>query len=256
MEIEREARTARFDIAKGPDIRRTDGTMLSKGSVRCPFCEEITKVEDVRSAGRAGLMGERMVAVILDGAHGKDYRPVEEGDLAAFCAAVAMDVERPSEPLLPEITGADADENVVNSTGIRVHSYGMTTWGSLFNPRQLVAMQTFAACLQEALGAMSREIEDEDYRRAVGVYLGLWLSRNSMRMSTLGRWHLSEEKVETPFDGARLPMKWDYPEANPFSEVTGGFANQLDLMLRVIRRECCWATAPACGWRTASATWS
>jgi putative DNA methylase len=237
MDVDRERKTARFGIARGKEIRHTQGTMLTKGNVRCPFCDQVTPVAHLRAMGCEGRMGERMVAVIVAGSGGKDYRPVEDSDLAAFREAAAIEVERPGELILPEINAANAGDDVANSTGIRVHLYGMKTWGSLFNPRQLVAMQTFVACLHEALEAMRSEIADEDYRRALAVYLGLWVSRNAMRMSSVGRWDVGGEKFQTPFDGARLPMKWDYPEANPFSDVTGGFANQLDWIVHFLRRE-------------------
>jgi adenine-specific DNA methylase len=236
MEVDKKQKTVRFGIAEGKAIARTEGTKRERGPAICPFCEQPTSEAELRRAGQAGHMGERMVAVITEDKSGKRYRPVEETDLAAFREAAKIEVERPGELILPEITGEDA-EDVANSTGIRVHLYGMKTWGSLFNPRQLVAMQTFVACLREALERMRKELEDEEYRNVVGTYLGLWLSRNSMRMSTVGAWHKGEEKIEKPFEGARLSMKWDYPEANPFSSVSGGFANQLDLMIRVLQRE-------------------
>jgi adenine-specific DNA methylase len=56
-------------------------------------------------------------------------------------------------------------------------------------------------------------------------------------MSTVGRWDVGGETFQTPFDGAKLPMKWDYPEANPFCGVTGGFLNQLDWITAFIARE-------------------
>jgi adenine-specific DNA methylase len=240
MAVDRTSKTAAFGIAKGADVRETEGTMLKGGSVRCPFHEDrqVTLVKEVRAAGLAGRLGERMAAVIVEGKDGKDYRAVEDLDLAAFAQAAALDYERPAEAILPEITtrGEDQDD-LTNSTGIRVHLYGFETWGSLFNPRQLVAMQTFVSCLHEALGAMESEFPDQDYRKAVALYLGLWVSRNAMRMTTVGRWHVTEEKLEQPFDGAKLPFKCDYPEANPFSSVSGGFENQLDLMVRVLNRE-------------------
>lgn len=237
MEVDRESRTAHFSIAQGSEISRTEGTMQQKGNVRCPFCNEVTPVAAVRIAGREGRIGERMIAVVVEGKDGKDYRPVEETDLRAFREATTIDVQRPAELILPEINAADAEEDIANSTGIRVHLYGMKTWGALFNPRQLVAMETFVDCLGEALVALELESQDEGYRQAVAGYLGLWISRNAMRMTSVGRWDTGEEKFQTPFDGARLPMKWDYPEANPFSAVTGGFENQLDLVVRVVARE-------------------
>lgn len=242
MEVDKARKTVRFGIVKGDAIERTEGTKRERGPAICPFCEQPTSEEDLRQAGQAGKMGERMVAVIVQDRHGKDYRPVEESDLAAFREAAKIEVERPGEPIRPEVTLAD--EHVANRGDITVHLYGMKTWGSLFNPRQLVAMQTFVACLGEALEKMGKEIPDEEYRNVVGIYLGLWLSRNSMRMSTVGRWDVGGEKFQTPFDGAKLPMKWDYPEANPFSGVTGGFLNQLDWITAFIAQEGPQCAAP------------
>src|SRR5581483_12172116 len=51
-------------------------------------------------------------------------------------------------------------------------------------------------------------------------------------------------KFEQPFEGARLSMKWDYPEANPFSGVTGGFLNQLDWIKAYLARESNGAAVP------------
>ena len=211
--------------------------MQNRGNVQCPYCDQITPVADLRAAGQAGHMGERMVAVIVEGRNGKDYRPVEEADLATFREATAIEVERPSELILPEINVQDTAEDISNSTGIRVHLYGMKTWGSLFNPRQLVAMQTFIECLHEALEAMKDEIIDEEYRKAVGIYLGLWVSRIAQRSSNVGVWNTRRETLEHPFGRQAIPMTWDYPEANPFSESTGGAIGQLGWMLRVILHE-------------------
>ncbi|GAB6186477.1 DUF559 domain-containing protein [Thermopirellula anaerolimosa] len=225
-----------FGIAEGEAITRTEGTKRERGPAICPFCEQPTSEAELRRAGQAGQMGERMVAVIVEGKDGKEYRPVEEADLAAFREAAKIEVERPGELILPEINAEGADD-VANSTGIRVHLYGMKTWGSLFNPRQLVAMQTFVACLREALEQMREEIPDEEYRRAVGVYLGLFISRIASRCSNVGLWNSKGENVEHPFGRQAIPMTWDYPEVNPFSESTGGALGQLAWMLGVITHE-------------------
>lgn len=242
MEVDKKRKTVRFGIAEGKAIARTEGTKRERGPAICPFCEQPTSEAELRRAGQAGQMGERMVAVITEDKGGKRYRPVEETDLAAFRAAAKIEVEQPAEPIRPEVTLAD--EHVANRGDITVHLYGMKTWGSLFNPRQLVAMQTFVACLREALARMREEIEDEEYRNVVGTYLGLWVSRNSMRMASVGRWDVGGETFQTPFDGAKLPMKWDYPEANPFSGVTGSFLNQLDWIKAYLARESNGAAVP------------
>jgi adenine-specific DNA methylase len=232
MEVDKKQKIVRFGIAEGKAIARTEGTKRERGPGICPFCEQPTSEEELRRAGQAGHMGERLVAVITEDKGGKRYRPVEESDLAAFRAAAEMEVERPQERVY---------ENIVGVPGTCAISpalyYGMPRWGDLFNPRQLVAMQTFVACLREALEQMRKEIEDEEYRKAVGVYLGLWLSRIAQRSSNVGIWHTSRETLEHPFGRQAIPMTWDYPEANPFSEATGGAEGGLEWMKRVILHE-------------------
>jgi adenine-specific DNA methylase len=237
MEVDKAHKKVYFGIVKGSGINRTEGTMQNRGNVLCPYCEQVTPVADLRMAGLAGKMGERMVAVIIEGKDGKEYRPVEEVDLVTFQNAKAMEVERPGELILSEINAQDVEEDISNSTGIRVHLYGMKTWGSLFNSRQLVAIQTFVECLHEVLAVMKGEIRDEEHHKAVGIYLGLWLDRIAVRLTNVGRWHLSGEKLEPPFDAQAIPMKWDYPEPNPFTEVTGGAVGQLEWILRFIKHE-------------------
>jgi adenine-specific DNA methylase len=225
-----------FGIARGKEIKETAGTMIEKGrgAARCPICQQTTPVEDLRRAGLEGKMGERMVAVITDTPQGKDYRAVEPSDETAFEKAkkLAETVERPAEKIYENIVG-------IPSTSIISPAlyYGMPRWGDLFNPRQLVAMQTFVASLREALAELEKREQDAEYRKAVAIYLGLWLSKISPRLTTVGRWNLSGEKLETPFDAQAIPMKWDFPEVNPFNEVTGGAVGQLDWMLRVIQHE-------------------
>jgi|GEM_PF-210805 len=236
MEADKERKTVRFGIAEGKAIRRTEGTKRERGPAICPFCEQPTSEAELRRAGQAGQMGERMVAVIVEGKGGKGYRPVEETDLAAFREAAKIEVERPGELILPEINAEDADD-VANSTGIRVHLYGMKTWGSLFNPRQLVAMQTFVACLREALEAMRQESEDEEYRSALGVYLGLWLDRIAQHANAFCRWNPGAEKVQHIFGRQAIPMIWDYVEIPPFACTAGCPTNFVSIITDCIARE-------------------
>jgi adenine-specific DNA methylase len=236
MHIDKRLKVVEFGIAKSSQIRDVDGTMRDRGNARCPFCEQITPVDEIRKAGISGAMGERIVAVILEGKTGKEYRPVEDTDLAAFQKASQIEVERPSELILPEITAEDVEDDISNSTGIRVHLYGMKTWGSLFNPRQLVAMQTFVECVREAHEEMKQEGWEDDYRQALVVYLGMLLGRIVQRGSNVGIWHTGQETFEHPFGRQAIPMVWDFPEANPFSSFSQKTMSA-EYILKVIRRE-------------------
>ena len=165
-----------FGIARGKEIKETAGTVAERAA-RCPICNQITPVQDIKRASFEGTFGERMTAVITDTPQGKDYRPVEQSDLEAFAQAVrlAKKVERPSEPM------PDSADTIAG------RGWNFKVWGDLFNPRQLVAMQTFVASLREALAELEKREQDAEYRKAVATYLGLWVSRVAAFQTTVGR---------------------------------------------------------------------
>lgn len=226
MDVDREQKTVRFGIARDKDIKRTEGTTVSRGA-RCPFCDQITHVDAVKGASFTGKLGECIVAVIVEGKDGKDYRPVEDTDTRAFETAKTLvdPLQIPNEPM-PD------SPDLVSGRG-----WNFKTWGSLFNPRQLVAMQTFVACLHEAMDAMKEEVSDEDYRRCLALYLGLWLDRVAVFNTSVCRWAPGSEIVKTPFGGQAIPMIWDYPEVNPLADSSGTASTQLRYMLKVIEHE-------------------
>ena len=117
-----------FGVARDAAGDDGAGTMNRSGAA-CPCCGVITTMVDIRVEGRAGRLGERMTAVIVDGQQGKEYRlPTEteieaarvDGDtLAALYADIpfgipdeAIVAERPS----PNSRGASGDESAIYIT--------------------------------------------------------------------------------------------------------------------------------------------
>ncbi|GAB4243748.1 MAG: DUF1156 domain-containing protein [Thermoleophilia bacterium] len=225
MNVDKARKEVSFGVAKGRAIKQIAGTKRERGPAICPFCEQPTSEEEIRTAGRAGRMSEQMVCVVVEGRGGKDYRAPEDADLAGFARASRIEVERPGEGI-PE-----------NQWNVKTWLYGMNTWGALFNPRQLVAMQTFVACLHEAMDAMKEEVSDEDYRRCLALYLGLWLDRVASFATNVCRWAPGSQIIKTPFGGQAIPMIWDYPEVNPLADTSGTASTQLRYMLKVIEHE-------------------
>jgi putative DNA methylase len=230
-----------FGIAKGKDIKQTDGTMIEKGrgSVRCAICHQTTPVADLRRAGLEGKMSERMVTVITDTPEGKNYRPVEATDQNAYDEArqLAKEIEKPSEYVVPEINAPGASPDAGSHRSISVDIYGFKTFGSLLNARELAAMQGLVSALKEALLEQRKGDSDLNYREALATYLGLFVSRNSMRLTNMGRYDSGGETFQSPFSKQSLAMVWDYSEPNPFNESTGGVLSQLDWIIRVIEHE-------------------
>ncbi len=227
MRLNKKAKTVDFGVVSGKKIEQRKGTIISRGGVRCPFCDQISPMDYLREAGSSGKMSECMVAVITDTADGKDYRTVENSDRKAFNAAVnhPLTAQAPSE-LIPD-----------DQWNIKTWLYGMKTWGSLFNSRQLLAMQTFLQCFEEIKPALSKEYQDSGYASAISGYLGLWISRTSMFLTNVGLWKAGGEFAAAPFSRQAIPMVWDYPEINPLADTSGGAIGQLEWMTRFIDHE-------------------
>ena len=90
----------------------------------------------LRTEAKAGRMGARLMAVVAEGEGGRVYLPpTPEMEAIAFRA-------EPNDP--PET------ELPAKALGFRVQEYGMTRWRDLFTRRQLVALTTLSALVQEA----------------------------------------------------------------------------------------------------------
>ena len=226
MEIDKKRKEVSFGIAKGKDIKDTNGTVLSKGA-KCPFCGQTTATEDIKQASFDGSLGEKMVAVIVEDSRGKDYRPVEETDIQAFNKA--KDLLDPY--LIPNEPMPDAPD-LVSGRG-----WNFKTWGNLFNTRQLVAIQTLIKLLQKAIDEMSKTIPDSNYKQALALYLGLWIDRIAVFGNNVSRWRPAKEEIENPFDGQAIRMILDYPEINPLANSSGTASTQLHYMLKVLEHE-------------------
>jgi adenine-specific DNA methylase len=132
---------------------------------------------------------------------------------------------------------------VEDSKNFWVCLYGFTTWGSIFNARQLVAIHSFLDCFQDLMRSSFQD--GYEYSIAVACYLALWIDKIIVRMTSFTRWNNNGENFEQPFDIAKIAMMWDYAEMFPFNLVTGGGEGQLDWVLRVISRESRSKSAPA-----------
>jgi len=228
-----------FGVAFGSEIVDTEATMIGGGDCRCLICGQVTPVEDVRRAGMAGLMGEKMLAVITDTPRGKGYRAVEAIDITAKENAdkLSAKFERPSEIIVPEINGPYASPDSGSHRSISVDIYGLKTFGDLYNSRQILAMQTFVESFNEVSPLLAKTYPDKNYVEAISVYLGLWISRLSQRLNTVCFWDLGYEKINNAFGRQAIPMTWDYCEGNILSESTGSAIGQLEWIISYINHE-------------------
>ena len=129
----------------------------------------------------------------------------------------------PDEPLPPKGT-----------LGFRVQGYGILKWGDLFNPRQKLALITFAEKVKTAYQKMVAEGVDGEYAKAVMSYLALGVDMTAAFGNTLARWENSSEAIKHLYPRQTLSMLWDYAEVNPFGGSSGSFETGWKYYLKVI----------------------
>ncbi|BCP66160.1 DUF1156 domain-containing protein [Thermus thermophilus] len=240
-----EAKRVDFAIVEGGaiDFDPEEGT-VSRANVRCPLCGGTINDSTTRRLFREGKAGERMVAVVLHkpGTTGKRYRLATERDLEAFRAArEALETKRqelwaewgmdpvPDEPMSLERPSP-------NARGLSaLKGYNMYSFGDLFNPRQKLALITFAEKVRRAYGRMLEEGGEPEFAKAVGTYLAIAVDRLADYDSEICVWHTPKELVAHTFGRQALPMVWDYIEINPLSESTGNWRDSMDYLLRVMQ---------------------
>ena len=215
-----------------------NGTKLSRGAnFQCLMSTTPIDGDYIKAEGTAGHMGARLMSIVAEGNRGRVYvAPTPEMEAIALTA----------EPTwMPETPLPDDPRNFWTP------AYGLTTYGDLFTTRQLVALNTFSGLVQEARErvktdalAAGRGIETVPlcdggrgavaYSDAVGVYLGMSISKLADAQSTLCRWKSSMDQSIATFGRQALPMTWDYSEANVLGGMAGDPLTSLGNMMRVL----------------------
>ncbi|HAR68337.1 MAG TPA: hypothetical protein DCR99_01135 [Thermus scotoductus] len=226
--VDREAKRVDFQVVEVPQGEDwPDQGTIQRGNAACLVCGTVVPVENVRSQAKQGNWGERMLAVVLaEGGEGKAYRPANDEDRAVFERARARLAELqashtgelslvPDEPLPPKGT-----------LGFRVNLYGIQTWGQLFNPRQALALVTFAKWVRESHAEMLRQGMDAELAKAVATYLAIVHDRVTDKNASLVVWDNTRDNPTHVFGRQALPMVWDYAEINPLA--SNGWPNALD----------------------------
>lgn len=227
-----------FEVQNGKCPKEYESYKTGRGAAfKCPCCGEVTTDEYVKSEGKAGRLGTQLMAIVGDGKHGRIYlSPNEEHILAAR-------VEKPENGP----TGALPE----NPRWFSPPAFGMDHYDDLFTPRQLTALTTFSELVSEAQAkaeadAVAAGTKNDHlplrnggdgakaYGEAVGVYLAFAVDRETDFCNSVCRWSVSNEKPMNLFARQAIPMVWDYPEVNVFSNAVGSFATIKDYISKCI----------------------
>lgn len=216
----------------GDDDELGAGTMSQSGA-ECPCCGAIATMQDLRAQGRAGRLGARITAVVVDGQEGKEYRlpreeeigaaEVSQGELEDFYAGVPFGL--PGEPTPKAGVGA--------SRAFSVDGYGLDTWDKLFNSRQLLALGAIVRAIRGVQSEMEACGYPADWREALVACLAPSVSRLADRCSALVTWTNDRDQLRNTFARFALPMIWDFAESCPLTDTTGGFVQAVEWIARV-----------------------
>lgn len=224
----------RFKVKVGGDA--LEGTVNRRGAV-CLASRTPVPFDYVRAEGRAGRIGQQLMAVVAHGQSGRTY--LSPSDEHAPVATVEPPEDVP-DTNLPE-----------QALGFRVQLYGMTKHRDLFTSRQLVALTTLSDLVTEV-----REMVLEDARAAgrtddlrgideggmgaqayadsVSTYLALSLDKMAARNNALSTWESGMGRLASAFGMQTISMKWDFAETNPFAGAGGDFLGSAHSLAEVL----------------------
>ncbi|HQO02652.1 MAG TPA: DUF1156 domain-containing protein [Spirochaetota bacterium] len=215
-----------------------NGTKLARGAnFKCLMSDTPMQSDHIKAEGRAGRMRARLMAIVAEGDHKRVYlSPIDEMEKIANAAIPAW---KPETELAPD------------PRALWTPAYGLTTFGDLFTPRQLVALTTFSDLVQEARelvksDALAAGMADDGvplweggktataYADAVAVYLGISIDKATDYWSTINTWHQSKELIRNVFSRQAIPMTWDYAETNGFSDSAGNVSSGIEWAQKVL----------------------
>ena len=213
-----EKKSVRFEVRHGVDA--PEGTVNRNGAT-CIFCGETSSLAHVRAQAKAGNMGAKLMAIVVEGERGRIYLAPDDEHIQA------ADVPKPDD--FPDAPISYAPRYLTTPP------YGMENFSDLFTNRQLTALTTFSDLLPDIRAQIQADGGSEDYADAVTVYMAFLLDKLADYHSGVCNWNSAGEKIRNTFGRQAIPMQWDFAEANPFSNSSGCFDNMLGWIYEVVR---------------------
>ncbi|MFP5414574.1 MAG: DUF1156 domain-containing protein [Gammaproteobacteria bacterium] len=218
----------RFTVKVGtpPESAKGGTTAGKRAAFICLLSKSPIDYNHIRAEGKAGRMGQRLMAVVAEGVRGRVYLSPTPEQIAIAGSAKP---EWSPEMELPN-----------NPRDFKTPNYGLTRFGDLFTPRQLVALTTFSDLVQEAIekcrqDALAAGLADDGtrldaggsgataYAQATGVYLSFALDKMADLGNSLCAWEPIAQCPRHLFGRQAIPMVWDFAEGNVLGSSSGSW---------------------------------
>lgn len=208
-----------------------------RGNSVCYRCGTTVTSDYIKVEGKAGRMAAQMIAIASTrpGLTGKIYLSPDE-----------MNLHLPEDSEILARTERIAAEGVIsipleeietNPRSMDNDIYGFNRWSSIFTPRQLLTLMTFAKYVRSATLALQASGIEAEYAKAIGTYLGLTVSSFVNGYTSLCRWIPQNQQMGATYARQSLPMVWDFAEIVPMGGGSGnivGFLNRTTEAIQAI----------------------
>lgn len=228
-----------------------------RGAATCPCCGYTTPATSVRkqlTQRSGGAQDARLLAIRQDDKQGggRCYRLPNENDLTAAVQA-SKEMLKQSNIQINNLKPLPDEVLPIMSGVFNAPIYGHKTWGSLFSPRQALALITFSRLIRSVGEQIQNELKEPEFAKAVQTCLALALDRLADFNSSLCVLNsVGGRGVVHTFGRQALPMVWDFMETNPLNEVGANWAAGINTFETTIKfesantalghAECCSAT--------------
>ena len=146
--VDKAAKSISYRIRKGGTKEEIAAARLGtsagkRQAFRCIMSDAAIPYDHIRKAGKAGEMGQTLIAIVAEGIRSRVYvAPSKDHERVAHSSKPNW---KP-EALLPD-----------NTRDFKTPNYGLRTFGDLFTDRQLVALNTFSDLVHEARAEIERD---------------------------------------------------------------------------------------------------
>jgi putative DNA methylase len=208
-----------FDLklGRGP---ADEGTVSGRSGAICVACDSVAAVDYLRSEGKAGRMGQELLAVVASSGRKRVYAPATSDQV------LAATIDKPDLSVSGEIA--------TNPRWFSPPGYGLTQFDDLFTARQLTTLATLSDLVAEARVRVRADGGDAAYADAVATYLGLGVSRTTDLMNSMVTWSNSRDQARNTFSRQAIGMAWDFVEVNPFAGAAGDVGIALATMAKAL----------------------
>ena len=229
-------KTVRFEVTRREGVP-PEGTVDRRGA-RCIVCNEAAPLDHVRAEGKAGRMGQQLMAMVAEGNRERVYLAPSDEHVAIADKAASHDVP---ETDLPQ-----------KALGFRVQLYGMTQHHHLFTSRQLTALTTFS----DLVGLIREKVKQDAivagfpddgvplhaggknahaYSETIATYLGCALSRLASYNNSICCWNERGGSIAQIFTRQTIAMLWNFIESNPLEKMSGNWIGAVEWVGDVLK---------------------